>query len=83
MRRKLPNPAIGEIKFLKQNLAELSLMVIGQHTWSDRIQFPNSNMPTCFCKLCDKARKAYRLATNTMPTQEQEENAVREWGQTR
>jgi len=66
------------IRDLKDSLASLALMTLGQHQWDLRIRL-GINATVCFCSLCDKARKAYREATGLIPTLQQEDEAMANW----
>lgn len=70
-------PAMRE---LKERLASISLMILGQHIWSLRITFGDKSARACLCRCCDEARKAYRDATGLWPTSEQELAAMEKWG---
>lgn len=78
-------PSISLIKDLKERLKNLSLLFLGQHSWSLLIEFPKSYLednshPICLCKCCEESRKSYQIATGIWPTKEQEFKAMREWG---
>ena len=80
-----PDVSTAVIHDLKERMARLSLLFLGQHLWSLRLQMrnigPTVSLPSCcLCHCCDEARKAYQIATGIWPTNEHEQAAMREWG---
>lgn len=65
------------IREYKVKLANLALLILGQHLWSYKVSFGD---PTrCLCKCCEAARRAYQDATGLWPTSEQETAAMDRW----
>jgi hypothetical protein len=69
------------VRALKERLASLSLLFLGQHLWTLRITQPEGGESiACICRCCEEARKSYRVATGAWPTTDEEHRAMRAWG---
>ena len=76
--------SIPVIKELKDRLASVSLMFLGQHLWELQLANQLSRHPQdtvlpsgiCLCKCCTEARQAYQMATGFCPTSTQEKEAM-------
>lgn len=74
LRAEVSAPTVREFK---AKLAALALMIIGQHFWSNKLQGISIS---CLCKCCCSARQAHMDATGLWPTNEQEVQAMEDWG---
>ena len=73
------NPDISTpiIRQLKEQLARLSLRILGQHLWTIRLE--GSQASVCLCKVCEEARISYQIATGGWPTTDEEHQAMVDW----